>query len=187
MAETKKHRLLNRELEYAKDYVISVGGETVYTGPLYEFNGDPAENAGRFRRSAVLSAVITALTLVCGFLRVSAMSRSSVVVLAYGLGLIASFVLLISCLRLVRSKQPMERRTFDRSFARLRWLPAVSAFLGAAAFVAALVFILTHRGVPFALPDGIFLAAQAAVAALAAVLLVSVHELLYHVIEPEEE
>ena len=187
MAENRKHLFRNRELEYAKDYVISVSGETVYNGPLYEFNGDPSENAALFRRFAVLSAAMTALTLLSGFLRVSAMSRSSVVTLAYGLGLMASCVLLVSCARLVRSKQPMERRTFDRSFSRLRWLPALSALLGAAAFVSTLVFVFTHRDVPFALPDGVFLAAQAAVTVMAAAIFVSAHGLLYHVIEPEEK
>ncbi|MBR4744299.1 MAG: hypothetical protein IK082_08935 [Oscillospiraceae bacterium] len=186
MADRKKRLFLNRELEYAKDYVISVGGETVYVGPLYAFNGDPEENAAVFRRCAVLSGAITALMLVCGFLRVSAMSLSSVTPLSYGLGLIADFVLLVSCIRLARAKQPMQRRAFDTSFRRLRWLPAVSAVLGAAAFVSAVVFHISHREAGFALPDAVFPAAQAAAAVLAVLILRSVHGILYHVIEREE-
>ena len=186
MAAKKKMFLLNKEHEYAKDYIVSVGGETVYVGPLYAFNGDPEENAAVFRRCALLSGVITALMLVCGFLRVSAMSLSSVTPLAYGLGLIADFVLLVSCIRLARAKQPMQRRAFDTSFRRLRWLPAVSAVLGAAAFVSAVVFCISHREAGFALPDAVFPAAQAAAAVLAFLIFRTGTGILYHVIEQEE-
>ena len=186
MAERKKRLFLNRELEYAKDYAVSVGGETVYVGPLYAFNGDAEENAALFRRCAVLSGAVTALMLLSGFLRVSAMNRSAVAPVSYGLGLIACFALLVSCVRLVLAKQPMQRRTFDTSFRRLRWLPLVSAVLGAAAFIGALVFYISHREAGFALPDGIFLAAQAAAAVLAFLIFRTGTGILYHVIEQEE-
>ncbi len=185
MAERKRRSFLRRDLEYMKDYTVSVSGETIYTGPLYAFNGDPEEHRALFRRFAVLSGAMVVLMLVCGFLRVAAMSRSSVVTLAYGFGLLACFALLVSCLRLVRSKQPMERRAFDTSFARLRWLPGISAVLAAAAIIAALVFVFTRRDIPFRLPDGVFLAGQAAVAVMGAAIFLSAQGLLYHVIEPE--
>ena len=185
MADKKRSLFSRRELEYAKDYVISVDGETVYVGALYAFNGDEAENAALFRRNVIFSAVITALMLMCGFIRVSAMTFSPAVTLAYGLGLIGSFLMLVACVRLAHSRQPMQRKAFDYSFKRLRWLPAVSAGLGAVACIGAVVYELAHRGEGFTATDGVFIASQAVVAAPAVIIFLSVHRLLYHIVEPE--
>ena len=183
MAEWGKNIFVNSSRKYIKDYTISVSGEAVYTGPLYEFNGDPAENRAHFVRFLILSSVMTALALLCGLIRVDAMNLSPVVTLAYGLGLIACFLLLASCIRLVRSKQPMERRTFDTSFSRMRWLPAAAAVCAATAFVATMVFEFSRRFSGFALPEAVFLAAQAAVTVMAVIIFLSSQSIQYHVLD----
>ncbi len=185
MAEKKRSLFTNRELDYAKDYIISVDGESVYVGVLYAFNGDEAENKAVFRRNAVFSAAIAALMVLCGFIQVSAMTFSPVVTLAYGLGLIAAFLMLVACIRLARSRQPMHRRTFDYSFKRLRWFAPASALLGAVACIGAIVYDLSHREAGFTVTDGIFIAAQAAVTVMAALICLSVYRIEYRMIDPE--
>ena len=186
MAGRKKSLFASRELEYAKDYVVSLEGESIYIGPRYALEGDPEENAAHFKRNAVFSAAILALMVLCGFIRVFAMTYSPVVLLAYGIGLLAAFAQLVSCVRLARAKQPMLRRTFDSSFHRLKWLPLVSALPGAVAFIAAVVYDLTHREIGLTVLDGVFLTAQAAVTVMAVIIFLSIYHIPYNMIEPEK-
>ena len=165
MAEKKKKVRVKRLYEYARDYTVSPDGKVRYHGLLYEY--EEPDYAPRLRRCLLSSAIAAAFMVLSGLLPVISMRFSPFVIFPYGVGLVVSVVLLVSCIRAVRAEIPMQRRTYDTSSGRFRPVSAVSGGCAAVCFAGHLVYVLTHLFLGVTAPDVIFGVAQGCAAALA--------------------
>ena len=165
MAEKKKKVRVKRLYEYARDYTVFPDGKVRYHGLLYEY--EEPDCAPRLRRCLLSSAIAAAFMVLSGLLPVVSMRFSPFVIFPYGIALVVSAVLLVSCVRAVRAEVPMQRRTYDTSSGRFLPVSAVLGVCAAVCFAGHLVYVLTHLFLGVTAPDVIFAVAQGCAAALA--------------------
>ena len=177
MAEKKKKVRIKRLYEYARDYTVSPDGEVHYHGLLYDFEDGSCQLL--FRRFLFFSSVSTVLLVVSGLLPVVSMRFSPFVIFPYGIALVFSFILLVSCVRAVRASLPMDRRTFDTSFGRFLPVSVVLGVCSVVMFFGHLIYLLTHLFLGIILADVIFAVAQICVAALSVIIFLRTRSIRY--------
>lgn len=143
MAERKKHRRWNRAAKVSQ-FTRGAGGEMIYVGRYYSFQGDEKSYRRAMRLRIALAAIMAVAELACGMMPVPALFNTWYVIAPYAMTVLAVGLAVWAVCRMAYWGNPLREYIHDVTVRRFPKRMIVILILSMCTLCGQVVYLVTH-------------------------------------------
>lgn len=144
MAEKKKKRKRWNRAAKVSQFTRGAGGEMVYVGRYYSFQGDEGAYRRNMRLCIAFAAIMAVAVVACGMMPVPALYNTWYVIAPYMLTVVAVASLVWAVCRMAYWGNPLREYVYDATVKRLQRRMILAMILSMCTLCGQIAYMLTH-------------------------------------------